>query len=247
MISEMKQLQDLLDKYQMTRPIPAGVRRDILAHKRRNFVAIMKKLDRYSPLLGAFLFVYFLVRKFGIYATLKQCGVILAVSAALTVTGVGVGTYAVVSHLIDISHAPVEFHNDEDALEDQSSDIPEPPPQVAPLPLREVKHVMAFQPFDGLNAPSADVSLVSESVKSELVRIRGDKNIISARVQAPNPETNLLLIGTLRRDGANYAITAKVVDRDTGRIRYAATEPARSHTLSQVSKKIADDISKNIE
>ena len=91
MINEMKILQDLLDKYKVTRPVPAGVRRDILAHKRSNFVAIMKKLDRYSPLLGAFLFIYFLLRKFGIIATLKQCGVFIAVSVALTVAGISTG------------------------------------------------------------------------------------------------------------------------------------------------------------
>ena len=250
MISEMKILQDLLDKYKVTRPVPAGVRRDILAHKRKNFVAIMKKLDRYSPLLGAFLFIYFLLRKFGIIATLKQCSVILAISAALTVAGVSTGAYMVIKHIL-YTPSPVEMqkektgdnslHKIKDDAKSRSVDDYSSPP------LRDVKNIIVFQPFDGMNVSKGEISQVSGTVQNELTRIRGSKNIISSQALTSEVSTRLLLIGTVRKMGGNFAITAKVIDRESGKIHFAATEEARPDTLTFVSKKLAKEISDNIE
>lgn len=248
MINEMKILQDLLDKYKVTRPVPAGVRRDILAHKRKNFVAIMKKLDRYSPLLGAFLFIYFLLRKFGIIATLKQCGVILAISAALTVAGVSTGAYMLIRHVLD-TPSPVEMQKEraediskikDDAKSRSVDDYTSPP-------LRDVKNIIIFQPFDGMNISTGEISQVSGTIQNELTHIRGSKNIISSQVSTPDSSTRLLLIGTVRKMGGNYAITAKVIDRESGKIHFAVTEEARPDTLTIVSKKLAKEISDNIE
>lgn len=250
MKNEMKQLQDLLDKYKVTRPVPAGVRRDILAHKRKNFVAIMKKLGRYSPLLGAFLIIYFLLRKFGIIATLKQCGVILAVSAALTVAGITTGAYLVINHVLD-TPPPVEMQKDQikdNSLQKTKDEAkgPSVDDYTAP-PLQEVKNIIAFQPFDGMNASTGEISQVSGTIQNELTRIRGSKNIISPQVSTPGSSTRLLLIGTVRKMGGSYSLTAKVIDRESGKIHFAATEEARTGTLTMVSKKLAKEISDNID
>lgn len=250
MINEMKILQDLLDKYKVTRPVPAGVRRDILAHKRRNFVAIMKKLDRYTPLLGAFLLIYFLLRKFGIIATLKQCGIILAVSVALTVAGISTGAYLVIKHALN-SPSPIEMQKEKteenalqktkDQVKSHSSDDYTSPPR------RDVKNVIVFQPFDGMNASTGEISQVSGTIQNELTRIRGSKNIISSQAGVTIASTKLLLIGTVRKMGGSYAITAKVVNRESSKIHFATTEEARTDTLTSVSKKLAKEISDNIE
>ncbi len=250
MINEMKILQDLLDKYKVTRPVPVGVRRDILAHKRRNFVTIMKKLDRYNPLLGAFLLIYFLLRKFGIIATLKQCGIILAVSVALTVAGISTGAYFVIKHALD---TPSSIEMQKEKSEDNSLQKPKDEDKSQSAddytspPLRDVKNVIVFQPFDGMNASTGEISQVSGTIQNELTRIRGSKNIISTQAGVTNASTNLLLIGTVRKMGAAYAITAKVIDRQSGKIHFAATEESRTDTLTSVSKKLAKEISDNIE
>ncbi len=250
MINEMKILQDLLDKYKVTRPVPAGVRRDILAHKRRNFVSIMKKLDRYSPFLGAFLFIYFLLRKLGIIATLKQCGIILAVTVALTVAGISTGAYLVIKHALD-TPSPIEMHKEktgDNSLQKIKNEAKsQPTDDFTSPPLQDVKTVIVFQPFDGMNASTGEISQVSGTIQNELTRIRGSKNIISTQAGVTKASTNLLLIGTVRKMGAAYAITAKVIDRDSGKIHFAATEEARTDTLTSVSKKLAKEISDNIE
>lgn len=250
MNDEMKILQDLLDKYKITEPIPAGVRRDILAHKRKNFIAIMKKLERYSPLLEAFLFIYFLLRKFGIIATLKQCGVILAVSAALTVAGISTGAYVVIKHVLDTpSRVEIEKAKTEDNSLQKAKDeaISQSVVENTSPPLHDVKNIIVFQPFDGMNASTGEISQVSGTIQNELIRIRGSKNIISPQVSTPDISTRLLLIGTVRKMGGSYSLTAKVIDRESGKIHFAATEEARTDTLIFVSKKLAKEISDNIE
>lgn len=248
MINEMKILQDLLDKYKVTRPVPAGVRRDILAHKRRNFVTIMKKLDRYNPLLGASLLIYFLLRKLGIIATLKQCGIILAVSVALTVAGISTGAYLVIKHTSPSSNEMQKEKAEDNSLQKTNNDVKSKfSDDFTSPPLRDVKNVIVFQPFDGMNASTGEISQVSGTIHNELTRIRGSKNIISTQAGVTNASTNLLLIGTVRKMGAAYAITAKVIDRESGKIHFAATEEAQPDTLNLVSKKLAKEISDNIE
>jgi hypothetical protein len=255
MTDEIKILQDLLHKYQVTRPVPAGVRGEVLARKRKNFVAVMKKLDRYNPLLGAFLFIYFLFRKFGIIATLKQCGVVLAVSAALTLAGLSAGTYVLIKHVLEKTHSPVEMQKDNDgSIKDDTihKSMDKSPKQSidrvdSSLTLSEVKNIIAFQPFEGMNASTGEASLVSGLMQNELIRIRGSKNIISARTLEPGASARLLLIGTVRKIGVSYAITAKVIDRESGKIHFTSTQDARADTLSIVSKKLAKEISDTIE
>ncbi len=244
MKNEMQLLQALLDKYRFTRPVPPGVRGRILARKRRNFVAIMKKLGRHNIVLGAFLVVYFLLRRIGIVATLKQCGVVLVAASLFTAAGAGVGGYIAVKHLLD---APVKV---EEGVKDDAAhpgpvldaEKDRPAPDDAPPPLREVKNAMSLQPFEADGAPAEDTALVSNALRSELVRLRGIANVLTAGTPA-----RLILIGTVRRMGGGYTLTARVVDRETGRIRYATALDAPPGALAPAAKKLAREISKNIE
>ena len=254
MTAEIKLLQDLLDKYLVPRPIPAGIRRVILAHKRRNFVVIMKKVNRYNPLLGAFLFVYFLVRKFGIFATLKQCGIILITVSALTVAGVSSGAYIVIRHIlykptasfdlqkgIDKEIKDDSLHKSNDKVIDQIDNN-----DTSPV-FQDVKNIIAIQPFESMNTSTVETSLVSGTIQNELVHLRGGKNIRSSHDLTKDKSTRLLIIGTVRKMESVYDITAKIIDRESGKIHFAATEETKADTLITTSKKLAREISDNIE
>jgi TolB-like protein len=62
-----------------------------------------------------------------------------------------------------------------------------------------------------------------------------------------SPSNRLLLIGTVRKHAALYAISAKVIDGESGRICFASTEEATGDSLVSASKKLAKEISDNIE
>jgi hypothetical protein len=250
MIADIKLLQGLLEKYRVTEPVPAAVRVRVIAGRRRNLVVILKKLDRYNPLLGAILLVYFLFKKLGLSVSLVQSAVVFFTVTALSVAGVTTGSYIVVKRVID-SSPKVELQNDEGSVTIETSprvvdtvDSAKTGEESTPV-LREVKNVIHLQPFEGMDAQGSDVTLVSNAIQSELVRLRGSKNILSGK--ASSHVNRLLLLGTVRKHASLYAITAKVVDGESGRIRFAATEEAKSDSLVSISKKLAKEISDNIE
>ncbi len=250
MIADIKLLQGLLEKYRVAEPVPAAVRARVISRRRGNLVEILKKLGRYNPLLGAILIVYFLFKKLGLSVSLVQSAVVFFTVSALTIAGVTTGSYFVVKRVID-SSMKVELQNDE--RNGTIETIPRVVDNVDPLKtaeesipiLREVKNVIHLQPFEGMDAQGSDVSLVSNTIQGELVRLRGSKNILSGK--ASSQANRLLLLGTVRKHASLYAITAKVVDGETGRIRFAATEEAKSDSLVSISKKLAKEISDNIE
>ena len=250
MIADIKLLQGLLEKYRVAEPVPAAVRARVIAGRRRNLVAILKKLDRYNPLLGAILLVYFLFKKLGLSVSLVQSAVVFFTVSALTVAGVTTGSYIVVKRVID-SSPKVELQDDAGSVTIETTprvidkvDSAKTGEENAPV-LRDVKNVIHLQPFEGMDAQGSDVVLVSNAIQGELVRLRGSKNILSGK--ASSQANRLLLLGTVRKHASLYAITAKVVDGETGRIRFAATEEAKSDSLVSISKKLAKEISDNIE
>jgi len=250
MIADIKLLQGLLEKYRVAEPVPAAVRVRVIAGRRRNLVEILKKLDRYNPLLGAILLVYFLFKKLGLSVSLIQSAIVFFTVTAISVAGVTTGSYIAVKRIMD--KAPqVELQKDltdkTATAEPKVTDKPESikaNDESTPV-LRDVKNVIYLQPFDGTNAQGGDIALVSSTIQRELVRLRGVKNIVTGK--ASGQSSRLLLLGTVRKHDTLYAISAKVIDSDTGRIRFATTEEAKSDSLILISKKLAKEISDNIE
>jgi len=250
MIADIKLLQGLLEKYRVAEPVPAAVRARVISRRRRNLVEILKKLDRYNPLLGVILIVYFLFKKLGLSVSLVQSAVVFFTVSALTVAGISTGSYIVVKRAID-SSTNVMFEKDAKDVATETTpgfvdkvDPSKTGEESIPV-LREVKNVIHLQPFEGMDAQGSDVALVSNTIQGELVRLRGAKNIVSGKVTSQG--NRFLLLGTVRKHASLFAITAKVVDSESGRIRFAATEEAKSDSLVSISKKLAKEISDNIE
>lgn len=250
MIADIKLLQGLLEKYRVAEPVPAAVRARIISRRRRNLVEILKKLGRYNPLLGAILLVYFLFKKLGVSVTLVQSAVIFFTVSAITVAGVTAGSYIVVKSIIDSSPQVGLHKQDRDVIGKSSpgivdGSVSEKTREVIGPVLPEVKNVLHIRPFEGMETKGSDVYTVSNAIQSELIRLRGAGNVLSG--SSPTHGGKLLLLGTVRKHAELYSITVKVVDSESGRIRFASTEEARSDTLVSISKKLAKEISDSIE
>jgi hypothetical protein len=59
-------LQKLLDRYGLTRPVPPDAQESILSSKKRTLVRVLKTAGAFSAVYGAFLSLYFAVKKMGI-------------------------------------------------------------------------------------------------------------------------------------------------------------------------------------
>jgi hypothetical protein len=165
--------------------VPAAVRARVISRRRRNLVEILKKLDRYNPLLGVILVIYFLFKKLGLSVSLVQSAVVFFTVAALSVAGVTTGSYIVVKRALD-SSSKVEQHNEVKVVVGETTpgsvgkfDSSKPTFENPPV-LRDVKNIIYLQPFEGMDARGSDISLVSNAIQGELIRLRGVKNILPA-------------------------------------------------------------------
>ena len=85
-------LERLLEKYRFVRPVPPTVRESILSSRKKILVRVLGTVGAFSACYGAYLTLYFAVKKTGIGAVLAKC-----LLAAFTVTSLGYSGYRLVT------------------------------------------------------------------------------------------------------------------------------------------------------
>jgi hypothetical protein len=79
-------LEKLLDRYRLNRPVPPDAQDSILSSKKRNLVRVLKTTGAFTAAYGAFLSIYFALKKMGIGVTVMKF-VISGVSVAAIAYG----------------------------------------------------------------------------------------------------------------------------------------------------------------
>ncbi len=87
-------LEQLLEKYRFVRPVPVSIQKSILASKKNTIVRVLKTVGVYSAVYGAFLSLYFSVKKIGIGGFFVKCAISGTVVASLTYGGYYAATIA---------------------------------------------------------------------------------------------------------------------------------------------------------
>lgn len=97
-MNEATRLNELLDKYRFTEPVPDAVRKSMIKSRKRVLIACLKKVNNYSIFFGAALFFYFLAKKIKLDISLSA-GKFLAVSVNAVSAGLITGSvYTAVNH-----------------------------------------------------------------------------------------------------------------------------------------------------
>ncbi|MGL4369458.1 MAG: hypothetical protein ACRCUT_07285 [Spirochaetota bacterium] len=225
----------------MTEPLPAEVRAYIVKKQRKNFIAILKKLHKYNPFIAAVLFAYFFLKKLGITATFTQCTVVLVTASALTVGGIGAGTYTVVKEIQSIKKEHVSIIPAAQKEEKAKASIPDlqkmKQPATVALQPHAVKYAITVDPIDSTSIGKDISAQITQTIQSTLPQIR--------ILQPTSPA--LTLIGSIKKTEATYLITVRVFDKDTGRIHFAASEQTDYESILIVTQKIAKELAETIE
>lgn len=87
-------LEQLLDRYKFTRPVPEDVREEILSSKKKNLVRVLKTVGAFSVAYGALLSVYFAIKKLGVAIPVAKF-----IISGITVAAVCYGGYYTVTTL----------------------------------------------------------------------------------------------------------------------------------------------------
>jgi len=246
MIEDLILLQNLLEKYKVTAPLPHVVQEHILDNKRKQLVVILKKLGRYNPLFGIILFVFFLFRKLGFGLSIIQSAIILAASSALIVGSISVSTYMYVKQLPD-TEPQVEqpgIIDNPPSVSDNSRTSVQKQKKTAPTGHLKFKNFIQLHPFESSSEKFSQA--ITSEMKKELARLRGKNNILMSGNNSQ--ESSVLMFGSVEKIKTSFIITTRLVDKKTGKLIYMTSEQFKSmNEIDRVCNKIAGAISEKVK
>lgn len=225
-------LEKLLEKYKLRYPLPPDVRRIIMKRKRKDLVAILKRVKRYNRFIGASLFVFFLFRNIGIPLSLYQSAVVVILSIALATASVTGGSYYVVKKYI-LSSGTLEQTVDETRI--VTPELKKEPPSSASLAPAFI-YLAPLDASTGVGDDTAD--RVKASFVEEITLRKGPGSV----AYAPAAPAGRGVAIVLEKASNSYTLTARVVNRATGRILDIHTDTGPAAALDAMARKIARNI-----
>ena len=254
MSDNIQTFSQLLDKYKISEPLPAHVRRHQLKTRKKALITILKKTKRYNPLLGAIIYIYFLFKGYGITLSMFQSAAVLGTISLVTVATLSSGVYIIVKNVVKLDYdlldsrdtlLPLDFSNEIRDDDSTSKEIigpilPWPPKEKLVPAVRKVKHKIAVMNFDDNNAGSEINQLITKTILKELTLFRGQENIITIGTK---DEAKIILYGAIDKIGKIYTLTIRATDKEKGKIIFIDSKQANSkEKLQEISRHMVEDL-----
>lgn len=245
MNSSIQTFDLVLEKYRFREPLPEADRRAALRLKSESLRRVLEANGRYGAAYGLVLWFFFRARKFGLKPTLVQAKALLAGLAMAAAVCAAGGTYAA-----------VRFFTAPPIIQRSIPEVGDPIRAAAPV-------IPARNPAEGRTAaasasgPALDLVIddftgkkldgtarehITDLVTKQLAETRGI-TIGRASERNRNRSSRLLLMGSVDSFGEAYLIHVKIVDSETTRIVFSASEKAASaKDLERAASSIAGKI-----
>lgn len=242
MIDEIALMQRVFDRYRVSSPLPGEVQRRALRMKRKNLVAVMKKVGIYSPLYGMILAVYLFMKKIGIGLSVMQSAVVLFTASAVAVSAAAAGGYMLAGKVMVKTR--VEMERGEKAAPKaepgaNSGDVSGGTSRI------KYRYRLQFYGLENTGAEGPLVAQVSESMRNEIKRLKGHDTIAIT----PGPDgSNMVLTGSIEKLDRQYLLSIRLTDRRTRRIIFAASEEsATADGLHDLAVRFAQSVAGKIQ
>jgi hypothetical protein len=226
MKTEHKQLDLLLEKHGLrNRSLPVKTSFEH-GSKKRVYRRLLKTLGLYSAIQAPFLFIYFAVKKSGIFA-----GIVKALIVASIVSGISFSIY----YRLHTKEEPVQKNEQAPAAESSTSPKKE---KMATLSVASVDTVI--KPFTGKGESQSLASLLSTTLNTSLKKIKGNQTIV---LSESTPETAVYMItGSVEQLDASKVLFVKITNIRSGAIIYISKTPVTDNANDAVLSKIAQEI-----
>lgn len=244
MNNEIEKYQKLLDKLELTRPVPEEVQRYAMKSGDRNLKAILKKTGYYSVFFGILLTLFRWIRSLGINATIFKSKIVLTILSANLASAVILGSqYIAGKYMLD---EPVNETREvlQDAALSKKKDIVEKrSPDRRKTSIRSSE--IGIQPFSG---DSAQAEEVTSKIASYMSKSLGKKNVAFIR-QDRKVKLDRVLMGSVRSFGDTRYITARIVNVKNSSVEFVLSEQYKSEeelnaACLRISRKIAEKMRK---
>jgi len=241
-------LRQVLEKFRLTRPVPAELRARILATKGPRFREALRRTGDYTPLFGAAAWLFFLLRRFGIGVSVAGSAVILAVTAVTLATAVSAGAYF--AAVRTAPPLPGSVEKSEGAMIPVPATVHPAAKDAAPDPAPEdpdvVRNRSGVALFTAAGAERETVLKVTDTVARELAQLMGNEKIVSLRLG--RRKVGRMILGSVEKLEGTYTITARVVGvADSKIISFVTESAATKDELEEACRKIAHELARHIE
>ena len=235
----------VLEKYRFREPLPEADRRAALRLKSESLRRVLEANGRYGALYGLVLWLFFHARKFGLKLTIVQAEALLAgLAVAASVCAAG-GAYGAVRYFT-APHIRCESLPANDAPGRAAG----PGARAGDPAAGRTAAAFAGGPaldlviddFTGKKLDGAAREHITALVTEQLAGTRGI-TIGRASERNRSRSSRLLLMGSVDSFGEAYLIHVKIVDSETTRIVFSASEKAASaKDLERAASSIAGKI-----
>jgi len=132
MKQEIQMLEQLLEKYRLTEPVPEEVRAYFLKRKKKFFVKVCKSLGIYNIFFGSVITVFFIMKKLGLAVTVIQSAIIVTM---LTVISFASVTWCGYTFILPLIHNEMRHE------------------KIIPSPIEPKEEIVVIPPLLSLKAP----------------------------------------------------------------------------------------------
>jgi hypothetical protein len=242
MTDERSIMQRIFDRYRVSNPLPGDVQRRALRMKRKNLVAVMKKLGIYSPLYGLILAFYLLLKKIGIGISIMQSTVLFFTASAVIVSSAAAGGYVAVKNAI--KKGPVIPQEQEKKAGTVAEPVAISGETDSGTGLHAYRYRLQFYGLDNNGAEGPLVAQVSDVIRNEIIRLKGRDQIA---VSAVPDGSNHILTGSIEKLDRQYLLSIRLTERRTRRIIFAASEESpTAEGLRDIGTRFAQSIAGTI-
>jgi hypothetical protein len=212
-------LNNLLDTYKFTRPIPVEVRRRIMKEKRRTLVAILKEKQKYSVFILLALYLYFLAKKLGISLPIAKVVMLTGVTAVTSAALVATGSYKLAQHIIThssaiIQESPITMEAEKEKTEPDKIGTS----HSAPAAVGNETVIIGLVPFDSLQGDDPVARKAAAILAGKLDELENTRGILMSPARRDYGAIRYLIFGSVVKSAGKYKIMVRLVDRETSQI-----------------------------
>lgn len=245
MNSSVQTFDLILEKYRFKEPVTGADRIAALKQKSVSLRRVLKANGRYSVMYGLVLGLFFRARQTGLRITVIQAKVLFAGLAIAAAAGISGSAYAAIRYFAAprVEQERLREKNEFDRADGHTTLLGESDrKRMAAGSAISPGFDLVIDDFTG-NKPGRETAAhVTALVTDKLVKLKGGA-IGRVSEKNRNRSSRLLLLGSVDSFGAAYLIHVKIIDSETTRIVFSASEKAASEDdLERAASSIAGKI-----
>lgn len=243
----------VLEKYKTVEPVSLEVQEYILSSRKEVLKKILKKMGQFGIFYSISISIYYLLKKFSLNASLLQSKIIAGALIAVTATVTTGGGYVTTRYIIkkikekNKTEVPVDV-NTGNTIEKKLLDSEK---KIVRKKRKSFAHILKY-PFRvkvlSFRGEDKRLALMVSRLITQEIQKQKTRKIYIIRKGQERKNLNRFLMGSVRKLGSKYIITAKVVDAFNSKtISIYSKEFDSSQELGKVCSQLAGKIVKGIQ